>query len=95
MHLRMQLQHYEIDVPQHPELQKLLTISELCQGLVRTRKSLIYCLVDRLIRFVLILPVSTAITERTFLAMNIVKTKLRNKMEGEFLTNYLMVYIEK
>ena len=60
VHLRMQLQHYEIDVLHHPELQKLLTISELCQGLVRTRKSLIYPLVDRLIRLVLIFTVSTA-----------------------------------
>jgi hypothetical protein len=43
---------------------------------------------------VLTLPVSTATTERAFSAMNIVKTRLRNKIE-EFLTDSLMVYIER
>lgn len=43
----------------------------------------------------LTLPVSTTTTERAFSAMNIVKTKLRNKIEDEFLTDSLMVYIER
>jgi hypothetical protein len=44
---------------------------------------------------VLTLPVSTATTERAFSAMNIVKTRLHNKIEDEFLTDSLMVYIER
>ena len=49
----------------------------------------IYPLVDRLIRFILTLPVSTAITERAFSAMKIVKISLRNRIENDFLANYL------
>jgi len=44
---------------------------------------------------VLTLPVSTATTERAFSAMNIVKTRLRNKIEDEFLMDSLIVYIER
>lgn len=41
------------------------------------------------------IPVSKTTTERAFSAMNIVKTKLQNKMEDDFLVDYLVVYIEK
>ena len=43
----------------------------------------------------LTLPVSTATTERSFLVMRIVKTRLRNKIEDEFLTDSLIMYIER
>ncbi|XP_077216005.1 uncharacterized protein LOC143850666 [Tasmannia lanceolata] len=95
MHLRFQLQHYELDILQHPNFQNISTISELCQRLSATGKSAIYYLIDRLIRLVLTLPVSTATTERAFSAMKLVKTRLRNKMEDEFLADCLVVYIEK
>ncbi|XP_025670089.1 uncharacterized protein [Arachis hypogaea] len=49
-HIRMQAQHYELDVPNHVELTNLCTISELCQGLTKTGKSLTYPLIDRLVR---------------------------------------------
>ena len=49
-----------------------------------------------MVRLVHILPVSTTTTtERAFLAMKVVKTNLRNKMENDFLTDSLMLYIEK
>ncbi|XP_020973057.1 zinc finger MYM-type protein 1-like [Arachis ipaensis] len=88
-HIRMQAQHYELDVPNHVELTNLCTISELCQGLTKTGKSLTYPLIDHLIRLVLTFPVSTATTERSFSAMNIVKNRLRNKMDDELLANCL------
>ncbi|XP_071909828.1 uncharacterized protein [Coffea arabica] len=62
--LRIELQHFELDIPNHPELQELSGIHELCQGLVKKRKSVMYPLIDRLIRLVLTLPVSTATTEQ-------------------------------
>ena len=34
-------------------------------------------------------------TERTFSAMKIIKTRLRNRMEDNFFANDLIVYIEK
>jgi hypothetical protein len=73
----------------------LSSIVELCRGLTETGKSDTYYLIDRLIRLVLTLPVSTATTERAFSAMKIVKIRLRNKMEDEFLADNLLVYIEK
>lgn len=48
-----------------------------------------------MIELVLTLLVSTATTERSFLAMNIVKTRLRSKMDDDFLSDSLIVYIEK
>jgi hypothetical protein len=71
------------------------SIANLCQGLVETEKSTIYPLFDRLIRLILTLPVSTTTAERVFSAIKIVKTRLRNRMEDDFLVNYLIVYIEK
>ena len=43
----------------------------------------------------MIVPGSTATTKRVFSAMKIAKTRLCNWMEDYFLTNYLIVYIEK
>jgi hypothetical protein len=34
-------------------------------------------------------------TERAFSTINIVKTRLHNRMKDDFLANYLIVYIEK
>jgi hypothetical protein len=44
---------------------------------------------------ILTLLVSTATTERAFSAMKIIKIRLRNQIEDDFLANYLIVYIEK
>jgi hAT family C-terminal dimerisation region len=67
----------------------------LCRLLVETKKSDNYSMVDRLLRLLLTLPVSTASAERAFSTMKIVKTRLRNRMEDDFLTDNLVVYIEK
>jgi hypothetical protein len=93
--LEIKLIHYEYNVVQHASFQGLSNIFELCQWLVRTEKSTIYQLVFRAIVLLLTLPVSTATTERAFLAMKIVKTRLRNKIEDEFLIDSLMLYIER
>ena len=52
-------------------------------------------MIDRLIHLVLTLPISTATIERAFSAMKLLKTRLRNKIEDELLTNNMIVYIEK
>ena len=56
---------------------------------------MIYSLVDKLIQFVLILFISTTTIEHAFLVMKIVKTKLKNKMEDDYLGSYMITYIEK
>ena len=93
--LKSQLQHYELDVPYHEKFKNMSTISELCRGLTETQKSQNYYLIDRLIRLVLTLPVSTATTERAFSALKLIKSSLRNKMGDEFLTDSMVVYIER
>ncbi|CAN0891639.1 Zinc finger MYM-type protein 1 [Linum grandiflorum] len=93
--LDFQLRLYQVDVPNHPSLKKLSSVAELCHSLTETGKSNQYYLVDRLIRLVLTLPVSTATGERVFSAMKIVKTRLRNKMHDEFLADSLIIYIER
>jgi hypothetical protein len=95
INLRYQLRYFEFDVFTELTLQNLSFIAELCQGLAKTEKSKTYYLIDRLIRLILILPVSTATTERAFSAMKIVKTRLCNTMEDDFLANSLVLYIEK
>ena len=52
-------------------------------------------MIYRLICLVLTLFVSTATTERVFSSMNIIKNKLRNKIEDEFLDDCMVLYIEK
>ena len=52
-------------------------------------------MVDKLLRLLLTLPVSTATTERAFSAMKFVKTRLRRKMGDAYLRDYLVVYIER
>ena len=47
-----------------------------------------------MVKLVLTLPDSTATTKRAFSAMKVIKTNLQNKMENDFLTNSLMLYIE-
>ncbi|TYI36023.1 hypothetical protein ES332_A03G114400v1 [Gossypium tomentosum] len=79
--LPYELKHYELDVSKHPDLRKVSTLSELCRSLVESGKSVMYPLVDRLIRLILTLP--------------IVKTRLRRKMEDDFLRSSLVMYIEK
>jgi hypothetical protein len=49
-------------------------------------------LIDRLLRLLLTLPVSTASAERVFSILKIIKTRLRNKMEDEFLADSLLVH---
>ena len=93
--LEKELYHFEHNVVQDPKFKKLKILSELSQWFMRTGNSEYYKLVYRMVRLVLTLPVSTATTEWAFSAMKVVKTNLRNKMENDFLTDPLMLYIEK
>ena len=64
----------ELDVTKHPDFQNMGTISELCRELEVLGKSKFYHLIDRLIRLVLTLPVSTAIT-MSFFSYETIKNK--------------------
>ena len=71
------------------------TISQLCRGLEISGKSKFYHLIDRLIHLMLTLLIFTATTERAFSAMKLLKTRLRNRIEDEFLADNMIVYIKK
>ena len=87
--------HFEHNVIRDPEFKKLNSLSELCQWLERIGNSEHYKLAYRMVRLVLTLLVFIDTTKRTFLAMKVVKTNIQNKMENDFLTDSLMLYIEK
>ena len=59
------------------------------------KKNISYPLVYSLVTLVLILPVATAIVERVFSAMNIIKNQLRNRIGDQWMNDCLVIYIEK
>ncbi|KAK9733191.1 hypothetical protein RND81_04G050200 [Saponaria officinalis] len=95
LNLKSQLDLFLLEIKEHPQLDSLKSISDLCRWLAETKKGDIYYLIDRLVRLVLTLPVSTATAERVFSAMKLIKTALRNRMEDDYLTDSLIVYVEK
>ena len=92
--LEKNLYHFEHNAVQDSEFKKLKSLSELSQWLVRTE---IQNTTNLFIEWwdLCLLPVFTATTERAFSTTKVVKTNLRNKMENDFLTDSLMLYIEK
>ena len=57
------------------------------------KKNVSYPLVYSLVTLALILPVATAIIERDFSAMNIIKNRLHNQMRDQWMNDYLERYI--
>ncbi|XP_015962162.1 uncharacterized protein LOC107486124 [Arachis duranensis] len=93
--LDSQLENFILDVRSDDHFSDLNGIGALSQKLVETRKNIIYPLVFLLLKLALVLPVATASVERTFSAMNIIKSRLRNRMGDEFLNDCLVTYIER
>nr|KAJ0226357.1 hypothetical protein LSAT_V11C100018560 [Lactuca sativa] len=93
--LRYQLDIFNIDITKNPRLSGVSNIADLCKRLVDTQKRETYYLLDRVVRLILTLPVSTATTERGFSTMKIFKNHLCNKMLDDFLANNLVIYIER
>ncbi|XP_029151657.1 uncharacterized protein [Arachis hypogaea] len=90
-----QLENFILDVRSDDQFSDLNGIGALSQKLVETRKNIVYPLVFLLLKLALVLPVATASVERTFSAMNIIKSRLRNRMGDEFLNDCLVTYIER
>ncbi|GJX33852.1 nucleotide-binding alpha-beta plait domain-containing protein [Tanacetum coccineum] len=81
-----ELETFLFDMKFDPKLAQLNGIARLTSKLVKKKKHIIYPLVYRLIKLVLVLPIS---------AMKIVKTRLRNKIRDEWMNDCLVTYIEK
>ncbi|XP_076952842.1 uncharacterized protein LOC143626741 [Bidens hawaiensis] len=93
--LRLQLNSFNFHTPNIPKLGGVPSIVDLCKILVETQLCDEYYLLDRVVRLILTLPVSTATTEKGFSAVKIFKNRLRNKMSDDYLANNLAIYIEK
>ena len=93
--LEGQLKHYIRDVRESISSEKCKSLRQMSEWMVSTNKNETYPLVYRLMTLVLLLPVSTATAERAFSAMKIVKSRLRNRLSDEFLSDLLLLFIEK
>ncbi|XBI68430.1 hypothetical protein VPH35_047632 [Triticum aestivum] len=93
--LERQLNHFASDASNNEDLKKPTTLIALCRCLFVTGRYRIYNMVDRLIRLLITLPVSTASAERAFSSLKIIKTRLRNTMEDEYLANSLLIQVER
>ena len=80
MTLEDQLETYIIDMRSSEEFTDLKDRSELAQTMVQPKKDKVYPLLYRLLTLALILLVTTAIVERIFSSMNVVKTQLHNRI---------------
>ncbi|XP_020424459.1 uncharacterized protein LOC18769511 [Prunus persica] len=90
-----QLGFYKIDMDHNPTFKNLYSIPILLEHLVETRLAQTYYLIDRLICLVLTLPISTTTIERAFSCMRLIKNRLRNKIDDEFLADCMLLHIER
>ena len=93
--LDSQLQNYIFVIRNNDLFLELQRVSELTEKLVNTGKHETYLLVYLLVKLVLTIPVTTAIVERSFSTMKCIKNELRNRMRGQWMNDYLIVYIER
>jgi hypothetical protein len=92
--LEYQLNHFVVEVARSDYLKRISTLAEICKCLVDMGRHRVFHLFHRLLHLLLTVLVSTASAERTFSSLKIIKTRLRNKMEDNFLTNNMLVHIE-
>ncbi|XP_021631800.2 zinc finger MYM-type protein 1-like [Manihot esculenta] len=90
-----QLQNYICDMRSNEIFSNISNLGDLAKKMVEINYHTYFPLVYRLIELALILPVGTASVERTFSAMNVVKTDLRNQLGDDLLSDCLVCYFEK
>ncbi|XP_059627419.1 uncharacterized protein LOC132270245 [Cornus florida] len=90
-----QLNNYIADVGSRSEFEGLKGIGDPAKKMVETKRDKMYSLIYLLMILALILLVATATVERAFSTMKIVKNRLHNKMGDEWMSDSLVVYIEK
>ncbi|VFQ84551.1 unnamed protein product, partial [Cuscuta campestris] len=78
-----ELQNYISDMKSNKVFANISNLGSLAKKMVGMNYHTYFPLVYRLIELALILPVGTASVERSFSAMNIVKTDLRNRLGDE------------
>ncbi|XP_042446357.1 uncharacterized protein LOC122031295 [Zingiber officinale] len=93
--IEQQLQNFIHNIQQDPNFSGIEDLGSFAQKIVETLKNQAYPLVYGLIEMTLVLPVATASVERVFSSMKMIKTNLRNRMGDEWISDSLVVYIEK
>ncbi|XP_068316344.1 uncharacterized protein [Pyrus communis] len=93
--LQDQLDIYIHFVRSDDDFSQLLGINELAKKMVEKGLHRTFAYVYLLVQLALVLPVATASVERAFSAMNIIKGPLHNKMGDQWLSDSLVVCIEK
>ncbi|KAK9698019.1 hypothetical protein RND81_08G077200 [Saponaria officinalis] len=93
--LDLECEFFVDDVDKDQRFTKITSISYLCRQMVDFGKTSLYPMMYRLICLILTLPVSTETTERAFSSMNIIKNKLRNRVNDEFFDDLMVLYIER
>ncbi|CAM8920500.1 unnamed protein product [Rhodiola kirilowii] len=93
--LNIECEFFPPSIQRDSPFANMTSVSDVCRLLAETGKSSYYPMIYRLICLVLTLPVSTAATERAFSSMNIIKSKLRNTMNDEFLDDLMILYVER
>jgi hypothetical protein len=93
--IRGQLENYVHHVRIYSYFSTCTNLESLSIKMVETGKHLVFPLVYKLIELSLILPVSTASVERAFLAMKIIKSKLRNKLKNDWFNDLMICYTER
>nr|GEW88524.1 hypothetical protein [Tanacetum cinerariifolium] len=83
------------DVVQNEDFSKLNTITELAKEIVRLDKHSTFPMIYKLLKLALVLPVATAIVERCFSTMKLIKSDLCNRMGDRFLNHVLVCSLEK
>jgi len=68
-------------------------IDDLPEKLIEIIKHIVYLLVYHLLKLAMILLVATTTVKRSFSAIKIVKSRLRNQMRDEWKKEYLVTYI--
>ena len=93
--IREQLETYIVHVRRNAAFASCTDIASLARKMIETEKHLAFPLVYKLIELALLVPVSTATGERSFSAMKIIKSKLRNKIANDWFNNLMICYIER
>nr|KAJ0197641.1 hypothetical protein LSAT_V11C700376230 [Lactuca sativa] len=93
--LEVELGNYIKDVQEDERFNDLKNIEDLDKKMVEEKKHIIFPKIYLLVRLALILPVATPSVERTFSAMKLIKTDIRNKTSDQFFSDSLVSYVEK
>ena len=91
--LEGELRHFRTFVQDNPRYKDATTFAKLAESVCKDKTFLsqtykLVCLIN-------VLPITSATAERTFSALKIIKTRLRNKIGDDWLVHCLIIFIEK